>query len=61
MDLLAALGEARVQVRPLDPDELSVPERDLLSEWLNDYFRRKNEARKKAQQEAESRKKRGSK
>jgi hypothetical protein len=53
MDLRAAIGKTTVQMSPLDPGELSVPQKALLLEWVNDWHRRQGEADKAARAEAE--------
>lgn len=55
--MLATLGATKVATVPLDPDELSAPERALLGEWVNDWHRRQKEAADRA--EAERKKKAG--
>lgn len=44
MDLLSALGGAKVQVVPLDMDGLALPERALLPEWVAYHWQRRKEA-----------------
>jgi len=50
---MATLAGTKVPFKPLDPDKLSVPERDALVEWSNDWYRRRNEAQAAAQKDAE--------
>ncbi len=54
MNLRAAVGEAYVQLAPLDPEDLSVPERALLPEWASDWHRRRAEAQQAAAEKARS-------
>lgn len=48
MDMLAELGAVKVPTVPLDVDGLGLPERALLPEWVQDYWRRRKEAQDKA-------------
>lgn len=54
MEMRAALGGLKVACVPLDPDDLSVPERALLGEWIADVWKRRKEAHEKAAAEAKS-------
>lgn len=44
LDLRALLATTGLPVRPVDPDALPVPARDLLAEWAIDWHERRKAA-----------------
>ena len=46
--MLAVLDATGLPVKPIDPDALPAPERDLLPEWALDFQERRREAQEAA-------------